>query len=73
MEKAGDEAAPQTFADLAEACLNEANLVLDEEEQSKLYQAAVKRIEEAKLAAKKSGVEYNLPEGLQSFLDEFEE
>ncbi|KAI8140396.1 nuclear pore complex subunit Nro1-domain-containing protein [Fennellomyces sp. T-0311] len=73
LEKAGDQAAPQTFADLAEACLNQANLVFNEEDQNKLYQTAVKRIEDAKSAAKKSGVEYNLPEGLQSFVDEWEE
>ncbi|KAG2220132.1 hypothetical protein INT45_006160 [Circinella minor] len=73
LSKAGDEAQPQTYADLAEALVNEANLVLSEEEQNKLYQTAVQHIKDAKSTAEKNSIEYNLPEGLQSFLEEFEE
>ncbi|KAI9499152.1 nuclear pore complex subunit Nro1-domain-containing protein [Zychaea mexicana] len=73
LTKAGDQAAPQSFADMAEACLNEANLVLSEEEQNKLYQDAVKHIKDAKSIAEKNSVQYNLPDGLQSFLEEWEE
>ncbi|KAI9278754.1 nuclear pore complex subunit Nro1-domain-containing protein [Phascolomyces articulosus] len=73
LTKAGDNATPQTFADLAEACLNEANLVLSEDEQNKLYQVAVKHIKDAKSTAEKNSLQYNLPDGLQSFLEEWEE
>ena len=73
MSKAGDQAQPQTYADLAEALLNEANLVLTEDEQNKLYQTAVQHIKDAKSTAEKNSIEYNLPEGLQNFLEEFEE
>lgn len=73
MQKENNTIMPQSYADLAEACLNEANLVLQENEQSELYQEAVKYIQEAKSLAEQKQLDYTLPEGLQSFLDEFNE
>lgn len=68
--KEAGQANAQIYADLAETCLNEANLMLTEEEQNKRYQEALNYIKEAQSAG---GDGYNLPEGLQAFLDEWNE
>ncbi|KAG0173554.1 Inhibitor of Brome mosaic virus [Apophysomyces sp. BC1034] len=55
--------------DLAEAILNEANLVSKEEEQNELYKEAVKYVREAQSVASE---DYSLPEDLENFLKEWE-
>ncbi|KAK4521959.1 RTP1_C1 domain-containing protein [Mucor velutinosus] len=63
---------PQILSDLAEAYLNEANLVLKEEEQSAIYKKAVENIKEANALIEEKKLEFILPEALTSFLEEFE-
>lgn len=70
MFKQSGQAGAQIYADLAETCLNEANLMLTEEEQNKRYEEALGYIKEAQTAG---GEGYSLPEGLQAFLDEWNE
>ncbi|KAI8636443.1 nuclear pore complex subunit Nro1-domain-containing protein [Parasitella parasitica] len=58
--------------DLAETYLNEANLVLNEEEQSAIYQKAVDSINEANALIQDKKLEFILPDALTSFLEDFE-
>lgn len=67
-----DKVSPQILSDLAETYLNEANLVLKEEEQSAIYQKAVENIKEANALIEEKKLEFILPEALTSFLEEFE-
>ncbi|KAI8379643.1 nuclear pore complex subunit Nro1-domain-containing protein [Radiomyces spectabilis] len=67
-----DQLTPYVYADLAEATLNEANLVLEEEQQNTLYKQAVEYIKAAQEVAQKASLEYTLPEGLASFLEDWE-
>lgn len=62
---------PRMHADLAEVLINLSNLVSDEEQQQKLYQQAAEHIQNAKSVAQSKELEYELPEGLQLFLDEW--
>lgn len=62
---------PRMHADLAEVIINLSNLVSDEEQQQKLYQQAAEHIQNAKSVAQSKELEYELPEGLQLFLDEW--
>lgn len=63
---------PQILSELAEVYLNHANLVLEEEEQNKIYQQAVKTIKDAQVLIDENKLDYTLPEDLTSFLSEFE-
>ncbi|KAI8875508.1 hypothetical protein K501DRAFT_338665 [Backusella circina FSU 941] len=63
---------PQILSELAEVYLNHANLVLEEEEQNKIYQEAAKTIKDAQVLIEENKLDYTLPEGLTSFLSEFE-
>jgi hypothetical protein len=60
---------PQIHTNLAEAYLNEANLTPNPEEQNTLYKQVKKCIDEAKSLA--TGSDYELPEGLNLFLEEW--
>ncbi|KAI7881185.1 hypothetical protein K492DRAFT_207026 [Lichtheimia hyalospora FSU 10163] len=62
---------PRMHADLAEVLINLSNLVSDEEQQQKLYQQAAEHIQNAKSVAQSKELQYELPEGLQLFLDEW--
>lgn len=62
---------PRMHADLAEVLINLSNLVSDEGEQQKLYQQAAEHIQNAKSVAQSKELEYELPEGLQLFLEEW--
>lgn len=64
---------PKILADLAEIYLNEANLISQEEEQEKLYKNAVDSIKEAKALIEANKSDYTLPEGLTTFLVEYEQ
>lgn len=64
---------PQILSDLAETLLNEANLVLKEEEQAEIYKQAVENIKEANALIEEKKLDFILPEALTSFLEEFEE
>ncbi|KAL0077837.1 nuclear pore complex subunit Nro1-domain-containing protein [Phycomyces blakesleeanus] len=64
---------PHHSTDLAEACLNQANLMLEEKERTDLYKQAIEYIREAKEVASKSDQDYELPDALESFLEEWEE
>lgn len=64
---------PQILSDLAETLLNQANLVLKEEEQLEIYNAVVENIKEANALIADKNLDFILPEALTSFLDEFEE
>lgn len=64
---------PQVLSDLAETLLNEANLVLKEEEQAEIYKQAVENIKEANALIEEKKLDFILPEALTSFLEEFEE
>ncbi|CAO3637336.1 unnamed protein product [Mucor hiemalis] len=64
---------PQVLSDLAETLLNEANLVLKEEEQAEIYKKAVEHIKEANALIEEKKLDFILPEALTSFLEEFEE
>ena len=68
-----DKVSPQILSDLAETLLNEANLVLKEEEQAEIYKSAVENIKEANALIEEKKLDFILPEGLVSFLEEFEE
>lgn len=67
-----DKVSPQILSDLAETYLNEANLVLKEEEQLAIYKKAVENIKEANTLIEEKKLEFILPEALTSFLEEFE-
>ncbi|CAO3577033.1 unnamed protein product [Absidia cylindrospora] len=61
---------PQSYTDLAETYLNEANLTSAPEQQTTLYEQVIKCIDQAKsLAGDDSN--YSLPEGLEVFLEEW--
>jgi hypothetical protein len=60
---------PQSYSDLAETTLNEANLTSNPEEQTALYEEVVKCVNQARTLA--DGSEYILPEGLEIFLEEW--
>ncbi|OBZ87987.1 Negative regulator of ofd1 [Choanephora cucurbitarum] len=66
-----DNLSPQILSDLAEAYLNEANLILNEEEQAAVYQKAVENIKEAQSLVEEKNLNFVLPEALTSFLEEF--
>ena len=66
-----DKLSPQILSDLAEAYLNEANLILNEEEQAAVYQKAVENIKEAQSLVEEKNLNFVLPEALTSFLEEF--
>ncbi|KAI9014474.1 negative regulator of Ofd1/Enhancer of translation termination 1 [Phycomyces nitens] len=68
-----DQLEPHHSTDLAEACLNQANLMLEENERTDLYKQAISYIQEAKEVAAKSDQDYELPDALESFLEEWEE
>ncbi|KAG1051545.1 hypothetical protein G6F43_006253 [Rhizopus delemar] len=68
-----DKLMPQVLADLAEVHLNEANLVLGEERQNKVYEQAINAIKEAQKLIDEKKLDYELPEGLIAFLAEYEE
>ncbi|ORZ24631.1 nuclear pore complex subunit Nro1-domain-containing protein [Absidia repens] len=68
LEKSGS-LSPQTYTDLAETYLNEANLTMCTEEQRALYEKVVECIDQARTLA--DGSDYILPEGLEIFLDEW--
>lgn len=67
-----DKLSPQILSDLAETLLNEANLVLKEDEQAEIYQKVVENIKEANRLIEKNQLDFILPEALTSFLEEFE-
>ncbi|CAO3616979.1 unnamed protein product [Cunninghamella echinulata] len=69
--KKSESLSPQIYSDLAESYLNEANLLFDEEEQKKLYKEVVKYIHEAKSYQDKDESDFILPEGLELFLEEW--
>jgi hypothetical protein len=64
---------PQILSDLAETYLNEANLVLKEQEQIEIYKKAVENIKEANSLIEEQKLDFILPEALTSFLEEFEQ
>ena len=66
-----DKLSPQILSDLAEAYLNEANLILNEEEQAAVYKKAVENIKEAQSLIEEKNLNFVLPEALTSFLEEF--
>ncbi|KAI9366596.1 nuclear pore complex subunit Nro1-domain-containing protein [Pilaira anomala] len=68
-----DKLSPQILSDLAETLLNEANLVLKEDEQAEIYQKVVENIKEANSLIEKNQLDFILPEALTSFLEEFEQ
>lgn len=68
-----NDVSPQVLSDLAETLLNEANLVLKEEEQAEIYKKAVENIKEANALIEEKKLDFILPEALTSFLEEFEE
>ncbi len=68
-----NDVSPQILSDLAETLLNEANLVLKEEEQAEIYKKAIENIKEANALIKEKKLDFILPEALTSFLEEFEE
>lgn len=63
---------PQILSDLAETLLNQANLVLKEDEQLEIYKAVVENIKEANTLIAENNLDFILPEALTSFLEEFE-
>ncbi|KAI8983131.1 nuclear pore complex subunit Nro1-domain-containing protein [Pilobolus umbonatus] len=63
---------PKILTDLAESYLNEANLMVDEEEQKKMYNETAAIIKEASDLIKEKKLDFELPEGLCLFLEEFE-
>ncbi|KAI9254861.1 nuclear pore complex subunit Nro1-domain-containing protein [Sporodiniella umbellata] len=63
---------PQVLFDLAEVYLNEANLVLDEQEQNCIYEKAIKNIKKSQSLIDEKKLEVVLPEGLVAFLEEYE-
>ncbi|GAA5811018.1 hypothetical protein MFLAVUS_004447 [Mucor flavus] len=67
-----DKVSPQVLSDLAETLLNEANLVLKEEDQVEIYKKAVENIKEANTLIEEKKLDFILPEALTSFLEEFE-
>ncbi|GAA5795350.1 nuclear pore complex subunit Nro1-domain-containing protein [Helicostylum pulchrum] len=67
-----DKVSPQVLSDLAETLLNEANLVLKEEDQVEIYKRAVENIKEANALIEEKKLDFILPEALTSFLEEFE-
>ncbi|ORE13781.1 hypothetical protein BCV71DRAFT_147645, partial [Rhizopus microsporus] len=67
-----DKLTPQILTDLAEVYVNEGNLVLNEEEQNRIYERAVKLIKEAQSLVDEKKLDYALPEGLAAFLAEYE-
>ncbi|CEP10931.1 hypothetical protein [Parasitella parasitica] len=67
-----EKVSPQILSDLAETYLNEANLVLNEEEQLAIYQNAVDSIKEANALIKEKKLDFALPDALSSFLEEFQ-
>lgn len=67
-----DKVSPQILSDLAETYLNEANLVLKEDEQAEIYKKAVTNIKEANTLIGDKKLDFILPEALTSFLEEFE-
>ncbi|KAI9311360.1 hypothetical protein BX666DRAFT_1868044 [Dichotomocladium elegans] len=74
LAKQSDQVIPQLHTELAEVCLNEANLVEDESAQLGLYREAVDHIQQAKKVAEGLNLEnYDIPEGLQNFLEEWEQ
>jgi tetratricopeptide (TPR) repeat protein len=68
-----NDVSPQVLSDLAETLLNEANLVLKEEEQAEIYKKAIENIKEANALIEEKKLDFILPEALTSFLEEFEE
>ncbi|KAI8072144.1 nuclear pore complex subunit Nro1-domain-containing protein [Gilbertella persicaria] len=68
-----DKLSPQIISDLAETYLNEANLILDEEEQLNVYKKVVKKIKEAQSLIAEKKLNFVLPEALTAFLEEFEQ
>ncbi|KAI8390263.1 nuclear pore complex subunit Nro1-domain-containing protein [Blakeslea trispora] len=62
---------PQILSDLAEAYLNEANLILNEEEQAAVYKKAIENIKEAQSLIEEKKLDFVLPEALTLFLEEF--
>lgn len=67
-----DQVSPQVLSDLAETYVNEANLVLKEEEQADIYKKAVECIKEAQKLIENKNIQFVLPEGLTVFLEEYE-
>lgn len=67
-----NEVTPQILSDLSETYLNEANLVLKEEEQAEIYKKAVDCIKEAQKLIEEQQLNFVLPEGLTIFLEEYE-
>ncbi|ORZ25484.1 nuclear pore complex subunit Nro1-domain-containing protein [Absidia repens] len=61
---------PQSYTDLAETYLNEANLTSAPEQQTTLYEQVIKCIDQAKSLAGDDS-DYSLPEGLEIFLEEW--
>ncbi|KAI7869702.1 nuclear pore complex subunit Nro1-domain-containing protein [Spinellus fusiger] len=64
---------PHHCADLAEAYLHQATLVDTEEERDALYLKVVTLTQETKTLAETTDCGYELPEALESFLEEWEE
>ena len=54
-----------------EAYLNEANLILNEEEQAAVYKKAIENIKEAQSLIEEKKLDFVLPEALTLFLEEF--
>ncbi|KAI7888089.1 nuclear pore complex subunit Nro1-domain-containing protein [Mucor mucedo] len=67
-----NQVSPQILSDLAETLLNQANLVLKEEEQLEIYHRVVENIKEANALIAEKNLDFILPEALTSFLEEFE-
>lgn len=63
---------PQILSDLAETLLNQANLVLKEQDQVEIYNDVVENIKEANALIAEKNLDFILPEALTSFLEEFE-
>ncbi|CAO3692402.1 unnamed protein product [Rhizopus stolonifer] len=63
---------PQILFDLAEVYVNEANLILNEQEQNETYEKAVKTIKQSQSLIDEKKLDDVLPEGLVAFLEEYE-
>lgn len=63
---------PQILFDLAEIYVNEANLILNEQEQNEIYEKAVKTIKQSQSLIDEKKLDDVLPEGLVAFLEEYE-
>ncbi|KAI9282167.1 nuclear pore complex subunit Nro1-domain-containing protein [Sporodiniella umbellata] len=65
-----DSLGPQILADLGEIYLNEANLVLDADEQNAIYDKATGVIKRAQKLIEEKQLNYELPEILVDFIEE---